>query len=78
MRAGEKALLMAMLQPYACMKKAEDDFKYFERLAIMEEAKFLPFDAVWNYYCLKNNVPVGFDWIKECTDYQAKVVSERI
>lgn len=77
MRAGIKALMIAMLQPIACMKKAEDEFKYFERLAIMEESKFLPFDAVWNYYCLKNNVALGCEWIKECSDYQAKVAAER-
>ncbi|MBQ7256824.1 MAG: L-rhamnose isomerase [Abditibacteriota bacterium] len=77
MRAGIKALMIAMLEPLSLMKKAEDDAQYFERLAIMEEAKFLPFDAVWNYYCMKQDVPCGFDWIKECSDYQTKVAKER-
>ena len=58
-----RALLMAMLEPHAQYKKLERKGDYTARLALMEEAKTLPFGAVWDYYCLKNDVPVGEAWL---------------
>ena len=29
----------------------------------MEESKTLPLGAIWDYYCLTNNVPVGGSWL---------------
>jgi L-rhamnose isomerase len=43
----------------------------------MEEAKTLPFGAVWDYYCLKQNVPVGESWLAEVKNYEAAVLSRR-
>ena len=43
----------------------------------MEEAKTLPFGAVWDYYCLKQGVPVGADWLDEVKSYEKSVLSKR-
>ena len=49
----------------------------FQRLALLEEEKALPWNAVWDMFCLKNNVPVGEDFIAEIEKYEAEVTSKR-
>ena len=34
-------------------------------MAYLEELKALPWNAIYNYYCLQQGVPVGDDYIKE-------------
>ncbi len=75
-RAFQKALMIAMLEPEA-IKQAEADFDYTTRLALMEEVKQLDFGAVWDMYCLKHDVPAGFDWIDEVKQYEADVQLKR-
>ncbi|MHC4596531.1 MAG: L-rhamnose isomerase [Planctomycetota bacterium] len=72
-----KALLIALLEPTEklCRMEANDD--YTARLAILEELKTLPFGAVWDYYCTKQDVPPGPDWLKEVRDYEARVTNKR-
>ena len=43
----------------------------------MEEAKTLPFGAVWDYYCLKQGVPAGEAWLDEVKSYEKNVLSKR-
>jgi len=43
----------------------------------MEEAKVLPFGAVWDYYCEKMGVPVGEGWLAEVKRYERDVLSAR-
>ena len=75
-RAFQKALMIAMLEPKA-IKEAEDKFDYTSRLALMEEIKQMDFGAVWDMYCVKNNVPAGFDWLDEVKRYEQDVLSKR-
>jgi L-rhamnose isomerase len=77
MRAMIKALLLALLEPTARLRKAESSGDFTARLAMVEEIKTLPMGAVWNYYCLKQNVPVGPAWIDEVKRYEAEVTSKR-
>lgn len=72
-----KALLMAMLEPIADMKKLENAGDWTSRLATFEELKTMPYGAVWDMYCLKNNVPVGFDWLAEAKEYEKTVLAAR-
>ena len=72
-----RALCIAMLEPYTTYKKLERDGDYTSRLALMEEAKTLPFGAVWDYYCLKQGVPVGADWLDEVKSYERTVLTKR-
>ncbi|MFA6562302.1 MAG: L-rhamnose isomerase [Verrucomicrobiia bacterium] len=72
-----KALLQAMLEPTAKLQVAEESGDYTSRLAWFEEAKTLPFSAVWDYYCAKNGVPVGEAWLAEVKQYEKSVLSKR-
>jgi L-rhamnose isomerase len=76
-RAAKKAFLFAMLEPTIMLKEMEENGQNFERLAMMEELKTKPFGAVWDYYCLKNDVPVGTDYIAEIQQYEKEVLSKR-
>jgi L-rhamnose isomerase len=72
-----KALLLAMVEPIGPLRKAEASGNFTARLALMEEARTLPFGAVWDYYCLKRGVPVGDAWIGEVKAYEETVLSKR-
>ena len=76
-RNARKALLRANLENTAELKKLELDTDFTARLALTEEDKTLPFGAIWDYYCLKEGVPVGEDWLKEVRDYEKNVMSAR-
>jgi len=77
-RCTIKALLAALLEPTAMLQDFEDDRDFTSRLAMMEEIKTLPFGAVWDYYCLRGDVPVGPAWLDIVKNYEADVISERI
>ncbi|MDR0536822.1 MAG: L-rhamnose isomerase [Tannerellaceae bacterium] len=77
-RATQKAFLQAMLEPAGQLRKYEDDGKYFERLALQEEIKSLPWSAVWDMFCHTNNVPVGEDYISGIQAYERNVTSKRV
>lgn len=76
-RAAQKAFLIAMLEPTSTLVKYEEAGQNFERLAMLEELKSKPFGAIWDYYCLQNNVPVGEDYISEIQQYEKDVLSKR-
>lgn len=76
-RSTLKSILYALLQPWDILKEYEINEKYFQRLALLEELKTLPFGAVWDYYCYKNNVPVGRDWIKSVEEYEINTLMKR-
>ena len=76
-RATQKCMLQAMLEPLAQLRQYEANGQGFERLALLEECKSLPWNAVWDMFCLKNNVPVGESFIAEVQKYEAEVTSKR-
>ncbi len=76
-RATQKCLLQALLEPLAKLREYEDRGQHFERLALLEEAKSLPFGAVFDYFNLKNNVPVGESFIPAIQEYEKNVTSKR-
>jgi L-rhamnose isomerase len=76
-RAVQLAFLFALLEPFRTLVKLEEEGKNFERLALLELLKAKPFGAVWDYYCLKNKVLVGQDYIKEIIDYEKEVLKNR-
>ena len=71
-----RALLIALLEPPA-IKAAEAAGDFTSRLALQEEAKALPYNAVWDYYCESKNVPVGEKWLAEVKRYERDVLSKR-
>jgi L-rhamnose isomerase len=76
-RNALKCLLVAMLEPTKALRTAEAAGDHTARLALMEEAKTLPFPAVWDEYCRRKNVPVGAAWLQEVQTYERKVLSKR-
>ena len=70
-------MLRALLEPIATLRRYEAADQGFQRLALLEEAKSLPWNAVWDMFCLKNNVPVGEEFISEIEKYEAEVTSKR-
>ncbi|MFZ2463345.1 MAG: L-rhamnose isomerase [Caldibacillus thermoamylovorans] len=76
-RNTQKALLRALLEPTAFLKQKELEGDFTTRLAYTEELKDFPFGDVWNYFCVKNNVPVGFDWFKEVQQYEKEILLNR-
>lgn len=76
-RNMQKALLYALLEPTAELKKMEKKADFTDRLAMLEELKSYPFNAVWDYYCETQNVPVREAWIEEVKTYEKDVLSAR-
>ena len=76
-RAAQKCLLNAMLEPLATLRKYEDEGKLFQRLALLEEAKTLPLGAVYDYFNLKNGVPVAEDYLAAVEEYEKEVTIKR-
>lgn len=76
-RATQKAFMQALLEPSALLQQYEAEGKYFERLAMQEEAKSMPWGAVWDMFCLQNNVPIGEAYIADIQKYEADVTSKR-
>ena len=76
-RATQKCMMQALLEPLAKLRAYEADGQGFERLALLEESKSLPWNAVWDMFCLKNDVPVGEEFIADVQRYEAEVTSKR-
>ena len=71
-----RALLMALLETPR-IRRAEVENDFTTRLALQEEAKTLPFGAVWDYYCESQGVPAGENWLAEVKRYEKNVLMNR-
>lgn len=76
-RAAQISFLHALLEPTEKIREYENAGKGFEKLALLEGAKLMPFNDVWNYFCLKNDVPAGHEYIKDIEEYEQNVLSKR-
>ena len=76
-RATQKCILSALLEPLAKLREYEAEGKGFQKLALLEEAKTLPFGAVFDYFSFKNGVPVGEEFIPAIEKYEKEVTSKR-
>jgi len=77
MRAMSAALLAALLEPTDQLRTLELEGDFTGRLATIESLKTLPLGSVWDYYCLKQGVPVGVEWLAEVRRYEADVLAKR-
>ncbi|HZJ16807.1 MAG TPA: L-rhamnose isomerase [Chthoniobacteraceae bacterium] len=71
-----RVLLLALLEPPA-IRAAELAGDFTARLALQEEARSLPFGAVWDYFCESKGVPVGEAWLAEVKAYEKNILSRR-
>ena len=76
-RATRQAILCGLLDPTASLKEAENAGRGHERLALMENAKALPWGAVWDELCERDGVPPGAKWLADVNRYEKQVQSKR-
>lgn len=76
-RNMKKALLRALLEPTNHLRNLEESGDYTARLALLEEQKSLPWQAVWEMYCQRNDVPVDASWLKAVREYEEQILSQR-
>jgi hypothetical protein len=72
-----RAALLALLEPLGQLRELEVAGDYTARLALLEELKGLPWTAVWDQFCLKQDVPVGIQFLDEIKVYEAQELSKR-
>mgnify|MGYP005845358357 CR=1 FL=1 len=75
-RATLKAILVALLEPPA-IRDCEKSGDLTGRFALMEEAKSLPWAAVWDAWCESQNTPAGDAWLAEVRRYEREVLAKR-
>lgn len=76
-RNMKKALLRALLEPTEMLRQLELHGDYTARLALLEEQKSLPWQAIWEGYCQRNDVPVDARWLNAVRDYEQQTLSQR-
>ena len=76
-RSAQKCMLKALLEPKELISKHELAGETFEVLQLIEECKTLPWNAVYDEFCVRNNVPVGNDVIADIKNYEKSVLSNR-
>ena len=76
-RATRQAILFSLLDPTGRLRDAERSGRGHERLALMEQAKALPWGAVWDELCAREDVPAGADWLREVAAHERAVLRRR-
>jgi L-rhamnose isomerase len=76
-RSAQMAFMYALLEPFNTLLKYVEEVKNFERLAFLELLKTMPFGAVYDYYCMKNEVPAGREYIEDIVKYENEVLRKR-
>ena len=76
-RAAQKCMLRALLEPSSTLSKYELEGRGFQVLAVMEELKSMPWNAVYDMFCMQNDVPVGDEFIADVEKYELEVTSKR-
>ena len=69
--------LAFLLEPTDELRDAESQGDYTSRLALQEEARMLPYGAVWDAYCERQGVPTGTGWLSGVKRYEKDVLSKR-
>ena len=76
-RSAQKCMIKALLEPRELISKHEIAGDTFEVLQLIEEGKTLPWNAVYDEFCVRNGVPVGNDVIAVIKEYEKNVLSCR-
>lgn len=76
-RNALRALLLALLEPRSLLRQYENEGNFAARLALFEALKGMPFGAVWDYYCLQQDVPVGITYMDDIQSYEDTVLANR-
>ncbi|KHN90201.1 L-rhamnose isomerase [Pectobacterium actinidiae] len=76
-RNMKKALLRALLEPTETLRTLEQNGDYTARLALLEEQKSLPWQAVWEHYCQRHDVTPGSEWLQQVRQYEETILTQR-
>ncbi len=76
-RAAQRCMTRALLEPVQTVRDYELSDKGFQKLAYIEEEKSLPWSAVYDEFCVRENVPVGLDILPEIEQYERDVTARR-
>lgn len=76
-RATQQCFLQALLEPIDTLRQYETQDRGFERLALLEACKALPFGAVWDYFCAQEDVPVGASYLSDIEQYTRDTLALR-
>jgi L-rhamnose isomerase len=72
-----RALLYALLEPHDLLRRLEIEGDFSGRLALFEELKAMPANAVWDYYCMEKDVPIGMAFMDVIRKYEADELVKR-
>jgi L-rhamnose isomerase len=76
-RSAQKCMTKALLEPRGIISGHELAGETFEVLQLIEEGKTMPWNAVYDEFCVRNNVPVGNDIIGAIKEYERDILSKR-
>ena len=76
-RSAQKCMTKALLEPRELISRHELAGETFEVLQLVEEGKTMPWNAVYDEFCVRNGVPVGNDIIGVIKEYEKTVLANR-
>ena len=76
-RAAQRCMTRALLEPTNTIHQYEQSGRGFQKLAMLEETKSLPWSVVYDEFCVREDVPVGLDIIPEIEQYERDITSKR-
>ena len=76
-RNMQKALLCALLMPHEALKQLQRKQRFTELMAAQEALKTMPWGAVWEEFCARQQVPGDEDWMPEILAYEKDVLLKR-
>lgn len=76
-RATQKAILSALLEPTQMLLEFENNGDNAMKLALLEELKGMDWEAVYDEFCRRNNIPAGPAWINNLLDYDRNISRQR-
>lgn len=74
-RNVQKALLFALLQPEAELKKLQDENNFTEVMYLQEEMKMMPIGKVWEEFLSRESIEP--DYLAEVKKYESEVLYKR-
>jgi len=76
-RAMQRALLIALLEPFDRLAAVERAGDFTSRLALHEALKGLPWGAAWDYFCLQHDLPLDDALMTDIKAYESQVQFRR-
>ena len=76
-RATRQAILLGLLDPSKQLKAADACGRGHERLALTEQARVMPWGAVWDMLCVRAGTLPAESWLADMARYEEKFLRKR-